>query len=81
SARLSQQILYKPQFEQLLAETRELGALGVNCAHSGTVLGVLHRADEALTHALVGRIEASFGPSLRIHGDFRVIGGGCHACN
>lgn len=81
SARLSQQILYKPQFEQLLAETREIGALGVNCAHSGTVLGVLHRTDEDLTAELIRRIEASFGASLHIYGDFRIIGGGCHAGN
>ncbi len=77
SAALSQQIHYKPQFEDLLASTRELGALGVNCAHSGTVLGVLYKTSDRLKERLLVGIEKSFGSSVEIIGDFNIIGGGC----
>lgn len=80
SARLSQRILYKPQFDALLARAREAGALGVNCAHSGTVLGVLYRADPASRERLLRAVEAEFGADLRVVGDFAVIGGGCREC-
>ena len=80
SARLSQSILHKPQFDALLARTREAGALGVNCAHSGTVLGVLYRADPALREDLLAAVAGEFGAGLRVLGDFAVIGGGCHEC-
>ncbi|UUZ55883.1 hypothetical protein LP419_10665 [Massilia sp. H-1] len=47
SAQLNQQIHIKPQFDEMLRTTRELGALGVNCAHSGTVLGVMYRSSDS----------------------------------
>ncbi len=77
SAELSQRILRKPQFEELLSRAREIGALGVNCAHSGTVLGVLHRAEDCLAEELAACVERRFGRDLPVLGDFRFIGGGC----
>ncbi len=41
SARNNQSLLYKEGLEELLAFVREQGALGINIAHSGTVIGVL----------------------------------------
>lgn len=40
SACLNQQILYKKDLREFLQKARELGALGINIAHSGTVVGV-----------------------------------------
>jgi len=77
SARLSQQILFKPQFRDLLRTTREAHALGVNCAHSGTVLGVLYRGADDLKDDLVAVVERTFGNDVEIIGDFGIIGGGC----
>ncbi len=41
SARANQQILFKPELERVLSLAREVGAWGVNVAHSGTAIGVL----------------------------------------
>ena len=41
SALANQAILHKAQLSEIIAESRTLGALGVNVAHSGTILGVL----------------------------------------
>ena len=41
SALANQAILHKAQLLDIITEARELGALGVNVAHSGTILGVL----------------------------------------
>lgn len=77
SAILSQLIHPKPQFEELLSIAKSVGALGVNCAHSGSVLGVLYRASEHLKERLSIAIEMALGTSVSLIGDFRIIGGGC----
>jgi len=46
SALANQGILYKPELETLLAIATRCGALGINTAHSGTVIGILHRPGE-----------------------------------
>ncbi|MDP2662908.1 MAG: GHMP kinase, partial [Dehalococcoidia bacterium] len=51
SALANQHILPKPQLDAVLKAAEEVGSLGVNVAHSGTILGVLldprqHRAQE-----------------------------------
>lgn len=43
SARLQQSILPKPGLERWLTLAQETGALGVNAAHSGTLIGLLYR--------------------------------------
>jgi L-threonine kinase len=78
SATLNQQIHIKPQFEELLVTTRELGALGVNCAHSGTVLGVMYRSGDKLKSRLQADISQRFGTGISIVGDFNIISGGCY---
>ena len=47
SALANQAILSKACLPELLQEVRQLGALGVNTAHSGTVIGVLWAPDQA----------------------------------
>ena len=61
------------------------GAIGeqdflLNCAHSGTVLGVLYRADAEVRDRLLAAVGAEFGADLDVLGDFAVIGGGCGEC-
>lgn len=78
SATLSQQILPKPQFDDLLAMATRHGALGLNCAHSGTVLGVLYQPAGDTGVALAEAIGREFGRDLAIVGDFQIIEGGCY---
>lgn len=75
SAEVNQHVLYKEPFQDLLQGTKELGALGVNCAHTGTVLGVMF--DPLTTNAdkLVQRIE-KLVPELPILGVYHLISGG-----
>ena len=79
SSKISQSILYKPQFEELLVRGCHAGALGVNCAHSGTVLGVLHRTSDGISESLSNLVERHFGSTLQVLGCHQVISGGCHA--
>jgi len=79
SARLSQFIHRKLPFEDLLALVTGLGAIGVNCAHSGSVLGVLYLHEPGLGERLLDAVTRRFGPSLGIVGDHAIISGGCDA--
>ncbi len=79
SARLSQKILFKPQLERLLRVTTEAGAVGINCAHSGTVIGVLYQQDQARGEQLDRIIADSFGDAVNILGHYPIISGGCIA--
>lgn len=76
SAQANQKILFKPQLEQVISLAREVGAVGVNVAHSGTVIGVLldaRRCDkEAVADFLRRRLSGL--ESLLI---CSLIGGGC----
>ncbi len=78
SATFNQKIHYKPQFNDLLRCTYEAGALGLNCAHSGTVLGVLYEDNEKLHEKLITKINGIFGKDLSIIGNFQIINGGCY---
>ncbi len=49
SALTHQRLLPKPQLDTVLSLVREVGAYGVNIAHSGTVLGLLIAPDEVET--------------------------------
>jgi len=75
SATLNQHVLYKPQFEELSLLTSKLGALGVNCAHSGTVLGVLYEPSSVDKDTLVEHIIRHFSNDLTVVGDHTIIGG------
>lgn len=77
SARLSQHILPKPPLETVLQRARYEGALGVNCAHSGTVLGVLYDdGDPRRSWRLRSAMIQELGEQYPVVGDFAVIGGG-----
>lgn len=78
SAEVSQLILPKNPLEELHRCTRKAGALGINCAHSGTVLGVLYRTSDGIGDKLVDVITATFGCELQVLGCHRIISGGCH---
>jgi hypothetical protein len=47
SARINQRHLPKPHFEQLEVLTTEVGAVGLQVAHSGTIVGLLFDRAEA----------------------------------
>jgi len=78
SAKFNQQIHFKSQFEDLLAISLAAGALGVNCAHSGTVLGVMYRSNELLEERLINGISKYFGNDINIIGNHHMISGGCY---
>lgn len=47
SARANQEIAFKPQLEKAESVAREVGAVGINIGHSGTVIGILLDAKKA----------------------------------
>jgi len=75
SARAHQRILYKPQLETVIGLAREVGALGVNVAHSGTVIGVLFDPAQADGPALAAYLAAHL-PGLESISLNRMVGGG-----
>ena len=48
SAIANQQVLPKPHFEPALEFSKDVGAIGLNVAHSGTVIGLLFADDRTL---------------------------------
>ena len=40
SALANQQIIYKPQLDEIISFSKSIGALGINAAHTGTVIGI-----------------------------------------
>ena len=76
SAVAHQPVLGKPALEEVIALSREAGAVGVNVAHSGTVVGLLFDAREnRLQEARAVLQELLNGQPLL---SCRVIGGGVH---
>jgi L-threonine kinase len=78
SARLSQSILPKPPLELLHRVATDSGAVGVNCAHSGTVLGVMYVKHPGRADDIARAIDRAFGRDLPLLGDHAIIGGGWH---
>lgn len=76
SAVANQTILYKPCLETVLAIAGQYGAVGVNVAHSGTVLGILFPADErSQIEACVASVLAAC-PSIAYWRTVDLISGG-----
>lgn len=75
SARAHQRILYKPQLEAVLGLVREVGALGVNVAHSGTVIGLLLDPSQSDGPAIADHLAAHL-PGLESISLNRMVGGG-----
>jgi L-threonine kinase len=75
SAVSNQKLLYKPQLDAVLRLSDDVGALGVNAAHSGTVLGMLFEDDLEHTQYAVSRAWREL-PGLRRTYDYRLVEGG-----
>lgn len=76
SSELSQLILPKPLFQELKDNYSKWGALGINCAHSGTVLGILYDSRETSGSAIKQHLKQTFVSRLHVVGDYQIIGGG-----
>ncbi|MXX64609.1 MAG: GHMP kinase [Acidimicrobiia bacterium] len=75
SARAYQSVLYKPQMEVAIELGRQTGAVGVNVAHSGTVMGLLFAEDAPGIGWAVRAAPARFQDLTTVH-LCRLIGGG-----
>lgn len=77
SAQANQAILPKPRLDELTEFCRRHGALGINVAHSGTVVGILFAAelDGETLFAHAANIGWRF-PELRFLANTRLISGG-----
>ena len=75
SAIANQQLLYKPQLDAVLRLAEDIGAVGVNAAHSGTVLGMLFDDDNSLAENAVSRAWDNLFGIRRIY-NRRIVGGG-----
>ncbi|MBI3604493.1 MAG: GHMP kinase [Nitrospirae bacterium] len=75
SALSHQNILRKPDLEKVLKLTLELGGVGVNVAHSGTVIGMLFNPGTYSFKTLEHKIRALIRRPLFIH-RLRLRGGG-----
>lgn len=78
SALENQELIHKDRLEEIIEYTKSLGALGVNVAHSGTMIGVLFKPDESMQKvvAAVKSIKEKF-PHLEHFETDRIISGGC----
>lgn len=78
SALANQSILYKKCLPQIIEMAKEAGALGVNVAHSGTVLGILFapNASTPFIEQAISMIQQRF-LHLQYMKTVRLISGGC----
>lgn len=67
SALSHQNILRKPDLEKVLKLTLELGGVGVNIAHSGSIIGMLFNTGSVDFHILKRRVRTLLGRSLPIY--------------
>ena len=78
SALANQRILHKAALPQIITAAKSMGAIGVNVAHSGTVLGILFAPDvsqEKIAGAVM-HLRRAF-PRLIYMKTARLIAGGC----
>ena len=75
SALANQHVLFKPQLDVVIRLVDEVGALGINVAHSGTVIGMLFDDDVALTENAVSHLRNST-LGVRQFYDRRIVNGG-----
>ena len=75
SAIANQRVLYKPQLDAVLRLAKEVGAVGVNAAHSGTVLGLLFEDDPELAEYAVSHAWENLFGIRRIY-NRRIVSGG-----
>jgi uncharacterized protein involved in propanediol utilization len=70
SSRINQRFLPKPEFDRLLSMADACGAVGVQVAHSGSVVGLLFNGDDSGVEARIEKAgagvgELGFGPTWR----------------
>ena len=75
SAIANQQVLFNPHLEPVLDLSRGAGAVGVNVAHSGTVIGMLFPEDGALVERAAATAWQQL-PGLQSALRCRLVGGG-----
>ncbi len=78
SARINQEIIFKSFFDDLVQVATEFDGLGVNCAHTGSTLGVMYDPRKCDAERLESQIEKVVGKE-RILGNFPLISGGRYA--
>jgi len=75
SALSNQEILYKKELADIISISTSLGGIGVNVAHSGTVIGILLPPDFSKMELLKKRIKERCGNHMLFY-QTRLIGGG-----
>ncbi|MFZ5943604.1 MAG: GHMP kinase [Bacillota bacterium] len=75
SALTNQNIIYKPELEKVIEIILKNDGLGVNTAHSGTLIGILYNAKYCDYEKISALIRKSF-PGLFYLGKFKLINGG-----
>jgi len=75
SAQASLQVLPKPRLSNVMAFAEEVGAVGVNVAHSGTIIGILLDARPRRGKSTFRQAQRAFPDAEEVH-HFRLLGGG-----
>ena len=75
SAQACQNVLAKPELNQVMEFAETVGAVGVNVAHSGTIIGVLLDARQRRGLSVFRQANQAFSKTEAIH-HFRLLGGG-----
>lgn len=76
SALCNQKILFKPELEQIIEISSEMGAVGVNVAHSGTVMGILYRPEFQDFEPLKYKLNEKFKKRFKFYETELISGGG-----
>jgi len=75
SALANQSILSKPDLEDILELVMKKGALGINIAHSGTLMGILFERKKIDLNSLVHSLSDSYA-NLKYIGLYKLVNGG-----
>ncbi len=78
SSQASQQVLFKPRLPDVAEFAKSVGAVGVNVAHSGAIIGVLLDATERRGKSVFRKAQDTFPKAEAIY-HFRLLGGGVQA--
>ena len=78
SAQAGQRVMRKERLDDVISFARDLGAVGVNVGHSGTIMGVLLDARERRGKSAFHQARLAFPESEMIY-HFRMLGGGVHS--
>ena len=75
SAQSGQHVLPKERLDDVVAFAREVGAVGVNVGHSGTIMGVLLDARKRKGKSTYHQAQQAFPDADNLY-HFRILGGG-----